>query len=115
VVFLLRRPAGDATLLEQVRRFLGGIGRLYAIPGRAPGGDEPTAATCCWKVTRPAELLPLVDHLDRFPLHGAKRKLYAIWREMVAVRAAYHRRPPPRELEDLAAALSRAVAARRSR
>ena len=114
VVFMLRRPAADAALLERLRRFFGGIGKLYRIPARTATARTPST-TCCWKVTRPAELLRLLDHLDRFPFRGEKRKTYAIWREMVAIRAAYHRSPPPRELQDLAAALSAAVAAGRSR
>jgi hypothetical protein len=110
VVFAIRLVATDRAILESVRRFFGGSGRIYSAPKRAARRRAGfSKATCYFKVTRPAELLRIVDHFDRYPLQAQKRQVYDIWREMVFLRAAYHGGPQPAELDDLAAKLSATV------
>ncbi len=111
VVFSLRSTADNSRLLDSIRRFLGGVGRIYGGREPAAGGPRP----CQLRVTRPAELLRLVEHLEAHPLRGQRRAVFAIWREMVYSRAANHGRRAPGELEALAAELTRCLARRRPR
>jgi len=99
VVFALRQPAGDRRLLDELRDFFGGAGRLYT------GGY--------WKVTRPRDLLRIVGHIDAFPLRGDRRRAYGVWRQMVFVKAAHLGRRAPRDLVDLARELSATGSGRR--
>jgi len=111
VVFAIRLAATDRSILESIRVFFGCSGRIYNAPKRAPKGPAAgySKATCYFKVTKPTELLKIVEHFDRYPLQAEKRKVYEIWREMVFVRAAYHGSAPPLELEQLATKLSATV------
>jgi hypothetical protein len=111
VVFAIRLSRRDRGILSGIRDYFGGIGRLHDAP--APGGPRQsestagsTCATCCFKVTRPFELLRVVEHFDRYPLQSEKKTSYAIWREMVFAKAAHHGEPAPDELRRLATALS---------
>jgi hypothetical protein len=61
---------------------------------------------CSYRVTRPADLLRIVDHFERHPFLGARKKEFAIWREMVALRAASIGQAQPAEMEQLAKRLS---------
>ena len=116
VVFAIRLTLADRPILAAIRDFFGGIGRLYAAPPRKPGRfTGPCRATCYFKTTSPFELLRVVDHFDRYSLQGEKRVPYAIWREMVFLRAAHHGERPPDELRQLAEKLSRAIPRNRPR
>ena len=116
VVFAIRLPATDHNLLEGIRDFFGGIGRIYSAPRRAPArGGAGTKASCYYRVTRPAELVRIVNHFDEYPLRGEKREVYEVWREMVFVRAAYHGSSAPVELHELAEKLSGRVPRNRPR
>ena len=94
LVFAVRMPRANLKMLEKLRGFFGGAGRVYS------------RDTCSFRITRPAELLRVVEHFDRYPLHGERREAYRIWREMVFLRATHHGSAPPEELERLAETLS---------
>jgi hypothetical protein len=94
LVFAVRMPRANLKILEQLKVFFGGAGRVYS------------REACSFRVTRPAELLRVVEHFDRHPLHGARREAYRIWREMVFLRATHHGTAPPERLGKLAKALS---------
>jgi len=94
LVFALRMSGENRPLLERIRRFFRDAGRIYQ---RADGGS------CLYRITRPNELLRLVEHLDTHPLVGDKRRLYEIWRELVMERATHQgSRPTPEQLSLLA-------------
>lgn len=109
VVFAVRLTATDRSLLESIKAFFGGAGRIYSAPRRLNPGGGRTKSSCYYRVNRPNELLQIVDHFDTYPLQGEKLKSYRIWREMVFLRAAYHGVQTPSELLELAKELSRTV------
>jgi hypothetical protein len=98
LVFAVRLPARGRPLLESIRKFFRGSGKIY---------DVAAGASCYLRVNRSAELLRIVDHFERYPLRGAKRRGYEIWREMVLVKAAHFGGPSPPELDQLAEKLSK--------
>jgi hypothetical protein len=98
VVFGVRSRATNRRLVEDLRNFFGGIGRIY---------DTPPDGSCFFRVTRPRELLRIVDHFDRHPLRGDRRSAFRIWREMVFLRAAHTGSRAPGPLNDLAENLSK--------
>jgi hypothetical protein len=106
LVFALRLPAGGRPVLELLRDYFGGAGRIYTTEPRRTGAAAPQRALRL-RVTRPAELLRVVQHFDRYPLRGSERRSFGTWREMVLLRAANMGRRPPEELRLLAERLTR--------
>ena len=100
LVFALRAPAAARSLLEDFRRFFGGAGRIYDTGTRE---GRPGALL---RVTRPHELLRIVEHFERYPLRGTERRAFDVWREMVHLRAAHLRTRPPAALLELAERLT---------
>ena len=96
VLFAISLPAEARPLAESLRSFLGGAGRIF----------EPESR-CYYRINRATELLRMVEHLDRHPLRGPKRRVYAVWREMAVLRAAHHGSAPPKELVRLVDRLKR--------
>lgn len=94
--FSIKLPQADGALLEDLRDFFGGIGRIY---DSGPGARY-------YRVTRHNELTAVLDHFDRYPLRGRKRAAYAIWRQMVHLKIQHHRKRPAEQLEQLARELS---------
>lgn len=93
LVFAVRRPPADRALLVALREFFG-CGTIYE-----------TAGSLHYRVTRIDELPTIVDHFEKHPLLGEKRKAYALWRDMVRLKTDRFRKPPREELEALAARL----------
>jgi len=114
IVFAVTVGDENRELLESLRDYFGG-GRIYPptahiddTNARAGDGAESIRETrCSYRVTRPADLLRIVDHFERHPFLGARKKEFAIWREMVALRAASIGQAQPAEMEELAKRLSR--------
>ena len=99
LVFGVRLPRSGRRLLEDLRRYFGNAGRIY------PTGND----ACFFRVTRPQELLRVVEHFDRFPLRGDRDAAFRLWREMVFLRAVHHRSRPPKRLSTLACRLSKKI------
>ena len=89
-------PGGPSELL-------GRGGSIYPV---SPGG-------LYYRVTRHNELLPVVDHFDRYPLQGHKREAFGIWREMVEIKSRF-RHPDRERLDELAERLSLLTVSRAS-
>lgn len=94
VYFSLRLPERDRVILEGLQSYWGG-GRIYSV---SPGG-------LYYRVSRHDELLPVVDHFDRYPLQGHKSEAFAVWREMVEIKSRF-RQPDRKRLDELAHRLS---------
>ncbi len=94
VYFSLRLPERDRVILEELQSYWGG-GRIYPA---TPGG-------LYYRVSRHDELLPVVDHFDRYPLQGHKREAFGVWREMVEIKSRF-RQPNRERLDELARRLS---------
>lgn len=105
LVFALRASHANRGLLEELRAFFGGAGRLYDT--RAPRAGAASRDACLLRVTRPSELLRIVAHFESHPLRGNKARIFRTWREMVLLRAAHLGSPPPAELALLAEQLTR--------
>ena len=94
VYFSLRLPERDRVILEELQSYWGG-GRIYpANPG-----------SLYYRVSRHDELLPVVDHFDRYPSQGHKREAFGVWREMVEIKSRF-RQPNRERLDELARRLS---------
>jgi hypothetical protein len=93
LVFAINRRPGEEHLLEAVRAFFGGAGKVYRHQ---------------FRVTRLAELASVIRHLDAYPLQGRARPVYELWREMVRLKRESFRKPPLERLEKLAEELKRA-------
>jgi hypothetical protein len=102
VYFALRLPQRDRAVLEALRDAWG-AGRIYTVPG-----------ALYFRISRHDELLPVVDHFDRFPLRGHKREIFAVWREMVEIKSRF-RQPDLERLHELAERLSSLTSSRRRR
>ena len=102
VYFSLRLPEQDRVILKGLQSYWGG-GSIYPI---SPGG-------LYYRVTRHNELLPVVDHFDRYPLQGHKREAFGIWREMVEIKSRF-RHPDRERLDELAERLSLLTVSRAS-
>ena len=98
VVFGVRSRATNRPLVEDLRAFFGGIGKIY----------DTRQNTCFFRVNRPRELLRIVEHFDENPLRGDRRNAFRCWREMVLLRATHAGSRAPDELNALAEQLSRA-------
>ena len=112
VYFAVKLPGADRALLEALQRFFGGVGRIYSVGGN--GRMDATGASSYYRVTRRDDLLRIVDHIDRYPLHTQKRAQYAIWRRMVVLKQEF-RKPDREALEELARALSSCTGGRPAR
>ena len=99
VVFAVALGGENRELLERMRSYFDG-GRIYP----PAGGSRVTR--CSYRVTRPAELLRVVEHFERHPLIGVRKNEFAIWREMVLLRAASIGQAQPEQMEELAKRLS---------
>ena len=106
--FALKRPARDLVLLERIRVYFGGIGRIYVVRSRQGQGTGVGEGARYFRVSRREGLACIVKHLDRYPLQGAKREVYRIWREMARIKRTHFRSPPRERLENLAEELSAA-------
>ncbi len=106
--FAIKLTGADAALLDAIRIFFGGAGRIYRVKPRAPIPRSGfTKAAAYYRVCKTVELDRIVSHFDIYPLRGLKTRSYAIWKEMVAVKKL-----PPRQrgdtLDSLAHKLSEA-------
>jgi len=99
LVFAINRGPGEEGLLEALRAFFGGAGRIY--------GHQ-------LRVTRLAELASVIRHLDDYPLQGRSRPVYEVWREMVRLKRESFRKPPLDRLDELARELTLARGPRSS-
>ena len=107
--FAIKLTAIDRPLLLQLQAFFGGIGEIYSVRARgaATAGSGSTRAASYYRVCRRDHLPRVVQHFDAFPLRGAKRASYAVWREMVLLKQRF-RQPEREKLEALATRLSAA-------
>lgn len=96
--FGLKLASTERPLLEQVRRFLGEIGKIYIVKGPRPSHYL--------RVSHRADLPAVLDHFDHYPLQTSKRATYEIWREMVLLKQQF-RRVDREALERLARDLSK--------
>ncbi len=101
------RRTGDEPLLLALQDFFNGIGRIYELKGRPRGRRAHL-----FRVTRLDELPQIVAHFEAYPLQGRKRDVFAIWRQMVALKRDRYRRPDRDRLQGLAAELSAAAGPR---
>jgi hypothetical protein len=92
--FAVRIAERDLALLEALQEFFGGIGRIY--PGRSS----------YFRVTRRDQLVRIVEHFDRYPLHSTKQEAFETWREMVHAKQEF-RRPERARLDALTERLRR--------
>lgn len=107
--FAIKAADRDRGILEEIRTFFGGAGRIYEIgdrPARIPGG-RPSKAACYFRVARLTQLKAVIDHLDRYPLRGPRAATYALWREIFQRKWDSGRRAADPEIEELARRLSR--------
>ena len=103
--FAIRLTRVDVPVLGQIQQFFGGVGKIY---DQKPRDRYQSQATSYYRVTRCRDLLRVVSHFDQYPLQGARRASFEIWREMVAIKNEHYRRPPTERLEDLAQRLTQA-------
>jgi len=95
IYFAVKSPMADRGLLEQIRSYFGGAGKIYDVgPGAA-----------YYRVSRSAELSAITRHFDGYPLRGSASAAYAVWREMVVAKQRF-RQPARARLERLALELS---------
>jgi len=117
--FGLKLGRDDHGLLEDVRAYFGGMGRLYAIRSRSSDarGDmltsestvapaSPSRRSRYYRVTKIEELDLVVHHFDQYPLRGPKAPSYAAWREIVRLKLDRYRKPDRERLEQLIGVLS---------
>lgn len=103
--FAIKVSTKDQAILQAVRAFFGGVGRIY--PSKASSEPDVKGADFLYfRVNRARELGRVVAHFDRYPLKGAKAQQYQLWREMVLLKQRY-RRPDTTRLTALASDLSR--------
>ena len=98
--FAIKVPGSEHDFLEKIRGFFGGVGKIYRVAARSAG-----APPSYYRVCRLAELWPVVNHFDRYPLRTAKAKAFQTWRQMFVIRQQF-RKPQSAELTRLAAELS---------
>jgi hypothetical protein len=94
--FSLKRPMADRALLEEIRGYFGGIGKIYPVPSRS---------AAYFRACRRDELPRVVAHFDRYPMRGAKAESYRVWRELVELKQAF-RKSTPERVQALASQLS---------
>jgi hypothetical protein len=112
--FAIKLSASDLPILQRIRSFFGGGGRIYAVHSRQGNARRPdTRAVSYFRVTKAVDLVPIVDHFDRYPLAGSKAQSFATWREMVGLKQRF-RKPPVERLETLARELSASIGLPRS-
>lgn len=76
--FSLRQNYQSRDLLEQLQLFWG-VGRIYDCKAR-----PPTQKSCYFRVTKKKDLLLIIDHFTKFPLHGGQKiKVFEAWRKLV--------------------------------
>jgi len=107
--FAIKLTGRDRVILEAIRDYFGGIGKIYDVKARAPAGPGSgyTKAAAYFRTSRLDQLDVVLDHFDTYPLRGSKATSYSIWREMVLLKWAA-RKSDRLELLALAARLSAA-------
>jgi hypothetical protein len=108
LVFGVKLGVADRPVLAALADYFS-VGALYDVKARAPrpSGSGATKAACFYKVARLGDLEAVVDHFHEYPLQGAKRAVFDVWEQMVALKVANFRRPPAEELDALAERLTR--------
>ena len=85
--FAIKLTGADAPLLDEFRRFFGGIGRIYRVAPRVPRHRSGhTKAASYFRVCRQDEHKTVISHFDRYPLSGVKALSYSVWRQMVLLK-----------------------------
>jgi hypothetical protein len=106
--FALKVSAGDRALLQELRTFFGGSGRIYDIKVRARGQSEHPDLGAYFRVTRVVDLATVVAHFERHPLAGAKAIVFKTWRDLVAAKRRF-RKPDKARILELTRRLSQAA------
>lgn len=104
--FAIKVNSEERKLIEQIRDFFG-VGKIYEVkptPPRAYSGF--TGAAVYYRITKIDELDRIVQHFDKYPLHGKKLESYQIWREIFLLKKKF-RKPDFEKLRKLAAVLSK--------
>lgn len=102
----------DRPILEDMRAWCGGIGRLYEYQRRP--GRLKQAGEVHWRIDRCEDCLALIRLLDVYPLRAKKARDYAIWREAVFAWSRMHRGSKVNDWSHVAALRERLMDGRRA-
>ena len=106
--FAIKLAEDEAGLLEEIRTYFGGVGRIYVLGSKRLGQAPPDGRTGSryYRVTRVQDLDLVVSHFEEFPLRGRKASLFVAWREIVLLKRDRYRKPDRAKVDELCAALS---------
>ena len=87
--FAIKLTKSDEDLLHSISSFFK-VGCIYEVKARAPRHNSGyTKSALYYRTTKVSDLQVIVDHFERYPLQGEKKKRYEIWKEMVLLKAQF--------------------------
>lgn len=90
--FAIKLAAQDRGVLDAIRAYFGGIGKMYSVKARLPKGrGAATKAAWYFRVSQIRELEHIVAHFDRYPLRGIKIESYRVWRKMLRLKQQFRK------------------------
>mgnify|MGYP002622475808 FL=1 len=110
--FAIKLTKKDDDLLEKVRAYFNGVGKIYPVRARSPRYNSGfTKRASYFRVSKTEELAGVVEHFDRYRPQGRRREVYGVWREMYEIKKGHRdggpMSPEAREqLDELAERLS---------
>lgn len=108
IYFGLTQQEDNEPLINDICAYFDYVGKVYKRKASAPTKNSGfTKPSVYYRVTRPEELITIVDHFDKYPLQNQKKQLaYRIWREMVMHKLENYRNADYDKLRALAERLS---------
>lgn len=89
--FAIKLTKEDAELVYKIYDFFK-AGRIYNVKPLPPTSNSGyTKSATYYKVTKVSDLEIIIDHFEKYPLQGSKRKRYNIWKEMVYLKRQFRR------------------------
>lgn len=85
ICFGLKQREDNRQIIEDIQAYFSYVGNIYhnkaSLPARYSGN---TKSSLYYRVTRPDELITIIDHFDKYPLQSRKKHdAYLVWKEMV--------------------------------
>ncbi|KKS19204.1 MAG: hypothetical protein UU76_C0003G0007 [Parcubacteria group bacterium GW2011_GWC1_41_7] len=80
--FAIRLTHTDALLLKEIKDFFG-VGNIYHVKAsKLTSNSDNINRTEYYRVTNLNDLAVIVRHFDAYPIHGRKKHLYEIWKNI---------------------------------
>lgn len=89
--FAVKVTKAESDLIYKIHDFFQ-VGYIYPVKRLKPTSNSgQTKSALYYRVTKTSDLQVIVEHFEKYPLQGEKKKRYNIWKEMFLLKKQFRR------------------------